>query len=121
MRGWHLIPIAIVAFFVVALPVAALTHTGLERDLRKELGFGTGECEPETDLASSWRTAQSLPYPIDEPRASTLDGQIYLVGGITDLSQESNGRLLLEPSAELTRFDPKTENFTSLTPLPLPI
>jgi hypothetical protein len=118
MRRWYLIPLGIVLLVLIALPVAAFTNTGLERDLREKLGIETGECEPMTDLASDWTTAASLPYKLDEPRGVAIDGRVYLVGGITGLEHGPHERLLLEPSDELTRFDPRTQNFTPLTPMP---
>jgi N-acetylneuraminic acid mutarotase len=118
MRRWHLIPLGIVLLVVIGLPVAAFTNTGLERDLREGFGIETGECEPMTDLSSAWTTAASLPYDLDEPRGAAIGDQIYLVGGITGLEHGANERLLLEPSDELTGFDPKTETFTALAPLP---
>ena len=121
MRGWLLVPIALVAAVLVALPAAALTETGLEKDLKGALGFDLGECEPATNLASPWTTGPDLPFKIDEPRATTIDGKIYLVGGITGLEQGAGGRLLLEPTDELTRFDPITGSYLELAPLPQPL
>jgi N-acetylneuraminic acid mutarotase len=118
MRRWHLIPLGIILVVMVGLPVAAFTNTGLEQDLRREVGLETGECVPMTNLSSDWTTANGLPYKLDEPRGAALDGEIYLVGGITGLEHGAGERLLLEPSDELTRFDPKTEAFTKLAPLP---
>jgi Kelch motif len=118
MRRWHLVPLGLVLLVVVGLPVAALTDTGLEHDLRADLGLSDWGCEPMTNLASPWTAASSLPFVLDEPRGTTVDGKVYLVGGITDLQKLSNGRLLLDPSDEVTRFDPKTEEFVQLAPLP---
>jgi len=118
MRRWYLIPLGIVALVLIALPVAAFTNTGIELEIREDLGIETGECEPMTNLASAWTTAAPLPYDLDEPRGATLDSRIYLVGGITGLEHGAGERLLLEPSDELTRFDPRTETFTALAPLP---
>jgi N-acetylneuraminic acid mutarotase len=118
MRRWYLIPLGIVLLVLIGLPVAAFTNTGLEQDLREDLGIETGECEPMTDLASAWTTGADLPYELDEPRGTALDGAVYLVGGITGLEHGPHERLLLEPSDEVTRFDPKTETFTALAPLP---
>jgi N-acetylneuraminic acid mutarotase len=120
MRRWYLIPLGLIGLVVLGLPVAAFTNTGLEHDLRKDFGISTGECEPMTNLASPWATDADLPYKLDEPRGVAIDGKIYLVGGITGLQQLPSGRLQLESSNELTRFDPKTETFTSLAPLPEP-
>jgi N-acetylneuraminic acid mutarotase len=121
MPGWTAIPIALIALLLIALPVAALTDTGLERDVRRELGLETGVCEPMTDESSAWVTGPSLPYDLDEPRGVTIDGDVYLVGGITGLEEAANGELLLEPSDQLTRFDPRTGRYESLAPLPRPL
>ena len=120
MRRWHLVPLALILLVLIGLPVAALTDTGLEHELREDLGIATGECEPMTNPASAWRGDASLPYPLDEPRGAAIDGEVYLVGGITGLQQLPSGRLLLEPSDELTRFDPRTGTFTELAPMPRP-
>ena len=118
MRKWHLIPLALVAFVVVALPVAAFTETGVEKDVRSALGIGDGECRPMTNLLSDWTTDASLPYPMDEPRAVAMGGKVYLAGGVNGVEQLPGGRLLLDSIKEFTRFDPKTETFKSLAPLP---
>lgn len=118
MRKWHLIPLGIVLLVLIGLPVAAFTNTGLEHDLREDFGLETGECVPQTNLSSAWTTAASLPYKLDEPRGTAIDGEIYLAGGITGIQRLGNERLLLEASNELTRFDPKAETFTELAPLP---
>lgn len=121
MRRWHLIPIGFVALVVIGLPVLVLTNSGIKHDLKVDLGFSTGECEPTANPASGWETRQSLPYELDEPRAATLDGEIYLAGGQLNVSEESDGRLYIESSDEFTRFDPKSETFTELKPLPRPL
>ncbi len=118
MRRWHLIPLAIVLLIVVGLPVAAFTDTGIERDIREDLGLETDECVPMTDLSSAWTEIGGLPYPLDEPRGVAVDGKVYLAGGITDIEILENDRILLNASDELTRFDPDTGTFTALTPLP---
>ncbi len=118
MRRWHLIPLAIVLLVVIGLPVAAFTDTGFERDIREELGLETGECVPMTNLSSPWTEVDGLPYPLDEPRGTAIDGQIYLAGGITDIEVLENDQLLLNSSDQLTRFDPKNGTFTELAPLP---
>jgi non-specific serine/threonine protein kinase len=118
MRGWHLIPIAIIVLVVVGLPLAAFTDTGVEHDLRKGLGLSTGQCEPTPDLASAWQSRADMPFDLDEPRAAALDGAIYLVGGIHGIEEASDGSFELESSDELTRFDPASETFTELAPMP---
>jgi N-acetylneuraminic acid mutarotase len=117
MRGWLLLPIALVACVVVGLPVAALTDSGVENELRGSLGFDTDDCTATVDLDSAWREGPELPLELDEPRAATIDGKIYLAGGITAITSLP-GRLLLEPSALLLRFDPETERYEELAPMP---
>lgn len=121
MRGWHLVPLALVLLVVVALPVAAVTDTGIERDVRDGLGLSAVECDPTINADSSWTEGPPLPLDLDEPRAVTIDGSIYLVGGVTDLELLPNDRLLLEPSDILLRFDPEEESYTELAPLPEPL
>lgn len=121
MRRWQLLPMAMIAAVLVLLPVAALTDSGLEQDFRKAAGLNTGECEPATNLDSPWRSGPDLPFPLDELRAATVDGEVYLVGGTTDLEELPNGRLLLEPTDVVLRFDPRTEEYEEMAPLPRPL
>jgi Kelch motif len=121
MRGWLAIPIAFVALMLIVLPVAALSETGLEKDVKGALGLDTGECEPTTNLSSPWSEGPSLAFKRDEPRIGVIDGKAYLVGGVTEVVHEAGDRLLLTPSDHLTRFDPATGEYTELTPLPEPL
>jgi N-acetylneuraminic acid mutarotase len=119
VKGWALIPIALIVLAVVGLPVAAFTETGVERDVKKALGFDLGECEPMTNLASPWKEGPSLAFKRDEPRIGVINGDAYLVGGVSKVVHTgSKERLLLTPSNLLTRFDPRTETYTDLRPLP---
>lgn len=118
MRGWVLVPVALIALALVGLPVAAMTETGIERDVKEALGFDLGECEPMTNLASPWSEGPALAFKRDEPRIGVIDGDAYLVGGVTAVVHSPGERLLLTPSNLLTRFDPKTETYTDLAPLP---
>lgn len=121
MRGWQLLPIALVAAIVVALPLVALTDTAVEYDVREALGLDTGECEPTTDASSPWRTGPDLPFDLDEPRAATVGGDVYIAGGIVGLEELPDGRLLLEPSDRVIRFDPDSGGYEELAPLPRPL
>lgn len=121
MRGWHLLPITLLVFVVIALPVAAITDTGIEREVRNGLGLASIECEPMVNADSPWVEGPALPFDLDEPRAVALGGNIYLLGGITGLEQLADGSLLLEPSDALLRFDPETGAYTELAPLPQPL
>ncbi|HEX9967659.1 MAG TPA: kelch repeat-containing protein [Solirubrobacterales bacterium] len=118
MRGWQLLPLALVVLVVIGLPVAAFTDTGLENDARDALGIESGDCVPMTNEESAWREGPALPLDLDEPRGATIDGQIYLAGGITGLEVLPNDRLLLEPSDGLLRFDPRSGEYTELAPMP---
>lgn len=118
MRGWLSIPIGLILLVLVALPVAALTETGPEHEIKELLKVDLDECEPMTDLASPWTTRASLPFLIDEPRGAGIGEDVYLVGGISGLEREDDESLLLEPTNELTRFDPASERFEPLSPLP---
>ena len=118
MRGWLWVPVALVVLLIVALPVAALTDTAPEHELKELLGVDLDECVPMTNLASPWVARESLPFKIDEPRGAAIGEDIYMVGGIDGLEEEDDGSLLLEPSAELTRFRPAGERFEELAPMP---
>jgi N-acetylneuraminic acid mutarotase len=121
MKGWVLVPAALVALLLIALPVAGLTDTGLERDVKEALGMDLGECEPMTNLASPWQEGPSLVANRDEPRIGVIDGKAYLVGGVTEVTHSPGERLLLTPSDQLTRFDPRTGTYEELAPLPQPL
>jgi N-acetylneuraminic acid mutarotase len=121
VRGWILIPVALVGVILLSLPFFALTDSAIETDVKSALGFDNGECVPTTDLASPWHEGQPLAELRDEPRIAVIDGQPYLVGGVLAATEESNGRLITTPSDQLTRFDPDTEAYEELAPLPEPL
>jgi len=121
MRGWLLIPIGLVVALLIALPAAALTETGVEKDVKEALGLDSEECTPETNLASLWSEGPTLAFKRDEPRIGVIDGKAYLVGGATALTHSPGDRLLVTPSDHLTRFDPRTGEYTELAPLPQPL
>jgi N-acetylneuraminic acid mutarotase len=121
MRGWILLPIALVVVVLVALPTIALTESGLEKDLKDVAGVDLDECEAATNLASPWVEGPSLAYERDEPRAITIGDYIYLVGGTTDVRNVEGDRPLLTPSDDLTRFDPRSGRYEELAPLPEPL
>lgn len=118
MRGWSLIPIGLIALLLIALPVAALTETGLEKDVKETLGLDNDACAPPRNLASAWTEGPSLSVKRDEPRVAVIDGYAYLVGGTLEVVHSSGERLLLTPSDALTRFDPRTGTYTELAPVP---
>lgn len=121
MRGWLLVPIVLVAAVLVALPAAALTETGIEKDVKEALGLDSEGCVPKTNLASPWTEGPSLAFKRDEPRIGVIDGKAYLVGGATDLIHSPGERLLVTPSNDLTRFDPDSGSYTELASLPRPL
>lgn len=119
MRGWILLPIALVAAVLVALPAIALTESGLEKDVKEAAGFDLDECEPATNLASPWVEGSSLAFKRDEPRAVVIDEKVYLVGGSTAVEPvDDGGHPLVVASNRLTRFDPRTERYEELAPIP---
>jgi N-acetylneuraminic acid mutarotase len=118
MRGWLAIPIALVLLVLVALPVTALTETGVEKDVKEALGVDVEACAPPANLASAWAQGPNLEFKRDEPRVAVIDGDAYLVGGTIEVVHSPGERLLLTPSASLTRFDPRTGTYTELAPLP---
>lgn len=119
MRGRLAIPIALVLAVLIALPAAALTESGLERDVKDALGIGGEDCAPPVNIASAWVEGPSLDEPRDEPRAVALDGYVYLVGGTLDVEDiGGDERHRLVASNRVTRFDPRAERYEDLAPLP---
>ena len=116
--GWALLPIGLIALVLVALPVAALTETGLEKDVRGALGFDDEACAPPKNLASAWTEGPALALRRDEPRVAVIGGDAYLVGGTLEVVHSPGERLLLTPSDQLTRFNPHSGAYTELAPLP---
>jgi len=122
MRGWIAVPIVLVAALVILLPLVALTETEAEIGIKEALGMNPrGECEPVTNLASPWREEPGLAYDRDEPRATTIAGQVYLVGGSRGAREISNERVVLISSDDLTRFEPRSGRYEDLAPLPHPV
>jgi hypothetical protein len=121
MRGRLLVPIGLVAAILIVLPAAALTETGIVEEVKETLGFGTEECAPPANLASSWVEGPALAFKRDEPRIAVIDGDAYLVGGTTEVIHSPGERLLLTPSDSLTRFDPRSGRYTELAPVPEPL
>lgn len=121
MRGWLAVPIVLVAALLIALPVAALTETGFEKDAKEAVGLDLDECEAPPNLASPWLEGPPLAEPRDEPRAVAIGDSIYLVGGTTGIEEIAPERHRLDASDELTRFDPRTGRYEELAPLPRPL
>jgi len=122
MKSWLWIPIGLVVLLVVALPVAALTETGPEHELKELLGVDLDDCVPMTNLASPWQARAGIPFELDEPRGASIGGDIYMAGGITGLeAADDEEEFSLEASDELTRFEPARERFQRLAPMPRPL
>ena len=118
MRGRLAIPIGLIALLLLALPAAALTETGVEREIKEALGIDAENCVPPTNLASSWVEGPELAEDRDEARTAVIGGQVYLVGGTLEVVHSPGERLLLTASDQLTRFDPRSGTYTELAPLP---
>lgn len=122
--------LAVVAVGLVAWPVSQLTDTGLERSIKEKLGIvaDNPSCHDASD-SPGWAAGPALPTRIDEPRAVTLDGRIYLAGGILeilDFGKPSDvpgvpERVEVRSSRELIEFDPATGRYVQLPPLPRPL
>ncbi|MEX0973213.1 MAG: kelch repeat-containing protein [Solirubrobacterales bacterium] len=121
MRGWQILPIGLVAAIVILLPLGALTDTGVEYEFREALGLETKGCRPTTNVSSPWQAGPSLPFDLDEPRATTLDGDVYIVGGTTGITERPDGDLLLDSSDRVLRFAPDAETYIELAPMPQPL
>lgn len=121
MRGWLAVPIALIVALLIALPGAALTETGIEKDVKEAAGFDPESCDPAANLASPWLEGPPLAEPRDEPRAVAIGDSIYLVGGTTGIEEVAADRYVLDASDELTRFDPRSGRYVKLAPLPRPL
>ncbi len=123
------IPAALIALVLIGLPLTQLTDTGVERSLKDTFGLTEPECEVDLADSRGWREIASLPDERDEPRAVGLDGQIYLAGGIDEILSYGERsdvpgvpeRVVVEPLANFTRFDPRSGTYTELAPLPEPL
>jgi len=60
---------------------------------------------------SRWSTAARLPEPLLDAHAATLDGKIYVAGGL-----DSAGR----PTRHAYRYDPSTDRWERISDLPAP-
>jgi N-acetylneuraminic acid mutarotase len=118
-RGWHLIPLGLILLLLITLPVAAFTDTGLEEELRGGLGLDTGQCEPSVDYGSAWVEAATFPEVLDEPRGTTIGGEVYLAGGLYGIKDEDGVRKFTS-SDDLTGFDVETERYERLARMPEP-
>lgn len=116
-----MLPIGLVAAIVILLPLAAFTDTGVEYEFREALGLETKGCRPTVDASSSWQTGPSLPFALDEAKAATLDGDVYIAGGATGLTELPSGRLILDSSDKMLRFEPDRGTYVELAPMPRPL
>jgi hypothetical protein len=119
-------PAALLALVVIGLPLSQLTDTGIERSIKEKLDLVEVGCQPQTADSPGWRGLAPLPDRRDEPRAVAIDGFIYLAGGIKTIDsygRRSNvpgvpERVVVTPLRTFTRFDPRTQRYTELAPLP---
>jgi Kelch motif len=119
------LPLAFVGLVLSAGLVAGLTDTTAERWLKRELGL-PHTCIPETSESAGWRAEDPLPAPIDEPRAVTIAGRIYVAGGIAEIlfpEEESDdpgapARVPVRSVRDFTRYDPRSGRFEPLAPMP---
>ena len=119
-------PTIVLALLIIGLPLVALTETGAERSIKQRLGIVGKDCVPTTAASPGWRVANHLPVGRDDTHAVTLDGKIYLAGGITAITRTTQrpGKKELRAVASLrsfTRFDPRTGRYTDMAPLPEPL
>jgi N-acetylneuraminic acid mutarotase len=121
MRLSRLLPLLAIGALLIGLPLVALTDTGAEDQVRDTLGLDTSQCDPIVNDDSRWQTGPALAYDRDEPRTAVIDGKVYLVGGVVKVEHQEGDRLLLTPTADLTRFDPRTGGYEELAPLPRPL
>lgn len=121
MRGWLLVPIALVAAVLIVLPAMALTESGIEMDVKEAVGLDLDECAPPVNLASPWVEGPNLTGLRDEPRAVALNGKIYLVGGTSGVEKFGDERHRLDSSDQLTLFDPHSGRYRELSPVPQPV
>lgn len=119
---------ATLAIGLIGLPLSQATDTGLERKVKAKLGLGEKRCG-KTTASPGWTAAGQLPQKRDEPRAVTLGERIYLVGGIrsiVDYGKPSDvpgvaERVEVESFRNLTAFDPASQRYQELPPLPEPL
>lgn len=123
-----LLPLGIIAVVLIALPILALTESGVETDVKDALGL-VDRCIPDEADSSGWRGEPDLLYDRDEPRAVAVDGQIYIAGGqseLLDYGEPSDipgvkERVEVKLVDALTRFDPASGTYTELAPMPVPV
>lgn len=122
---WRLFALAAAVLAVGGVALALLTDTPAEIRLRDQLGL-EHPCLPETEDSEGWREEPSLPGKVDEGRAVTIDGKIYLAGGTSRLIEYG------QPSAvpgvreevraqsldQMLRFDPATGRYERVAPMP---
>jgi len=107
--------------------VVALTETRPERAVKSRLGLGGVNCQPSRP-SPGWAESESLPEKRDEPRAAVVAGNVYLAGGIeqiTDFGDPSSvpgvERVEVRSLRKFTRFDPRTGEYDELEELPEPL
>ena len=111
-----LILILFAVVVVVLIPLTTLVDLPGELKAKEILGLYDPACTrvegdgPDGD----WRSETSLPSRRDEPRAVTVDGLVYLAGGLRSLDPPE-GRSV----ARFESFDPRTGRYERLPDMPL--
>ena len=122
-RTW--VPLGILATLFLVPVVAAFTDSTLESKVRRQFGL-PHPCIPRTADSPGWSEEPSLPGRLDEPRAVTVDGKIYLAGGITEIvfpDQESrdpgaDAKVPIRSARAFRSYDPGTGDYENLPPMP---
>ena len=123
MRGWLAVPIVL-----RRRAAGRAARRGADRDGDREGRQGSGSASTPkpasrpTNLASPWLEGPPLAEPRDEPRAVGDRRQTSTWSAAPPGSRKSRtDAYLLDPSDELTRFDPRSERYEELAPLPRPL
>jgi len=111
---------------LLAVPLLfAATDTTLESKVRREFGL-PHPCIPRTADSPGWSEETPLPRKLDEPRAVTVDGKIYLAGGIDEIvfpEEEGTGpgaeaKVPIRSARTFRTYDPDTGDYEDLPPMP---
>lgn len=122
-RGPHLIPLALIAMGLAAVPLLALVELPGERAVKDALGIGPeivqrcGQIRDRGDTGGAWRIEEPLAEPRDEARAVVIGRSAYLAGGLVslDLSEEPG---TADSVDTFQRYDFDEARYVDLPPLP---
>lgn len=78
-------------------------------------GASLSVVEVYNPATNSWQTATPLTYVRDNPGSAVLDGKIYVFGG---RNREANGNTIQGAMKTVEMFDPATNIWTEMTPMP---